>query len=182
MSMTPARKKKLEPYIKYIRDYDALGELSVKEFNKELANIQAEAMADMQKEEPAADAEPKSRIEELSILLIESKKSENRARRERIEIEELIAKEFKDAPTEGSKTEQFGNFKVTIKNGVTIKADFEKMRETLDPTCMPIKQKQELDKKGVEWIKEHKPDQYKLLCECLTSKPSKTSITVKEVE
>jgi len=120
-------------------------------------------------------------VEQLAIDWLRAKGEEAAANKRRVEIEsqlvELIGK--KD---EGSKTQEVGNFKITTTGKVTRKMEWDKwelVKEQIPANLHPIKTKEELDEKGVKWLKENQPEFYNLLP--ITVTPVKTAIDIKVI-
>lgn len=120
-------------------------------------------------------------IETLATDWLRAKGEEAAANKRRVEIEsqlvELIGK--KD---EGSKTQEVGNFKITTTGKVTRKMEWDKwasIKEQIPANLHPIKTKEELDEKGVKWLKENQPEFYNLLP--ITVTPAKTAIDIKVI-
>lgn len=120
-------------------------------------------------------------IETLATDWLRAKGEEAAANKRRVEIEsqlvELIGK--KD---EGSKTQEVGNFKITTTGKVTRKMEWDKwelVKEQIPANLHPIKTKEELDEKGVKWLKENQPEFYNLLP--ITVTPAKTAIDIKVI-
>lgn len=120
-------------------------------------------------------------VEQLAIDWLRAKGEEAAANKRRVEIEsqlvELIGK--KD---EGSKTQEVGNFKITTTGKVTRKMEWDKwelVKEQIPANLHPIKTKEELDEKGVKWLKENQPEFYNLLP--ITVTPAKTAIDIKVI-
>ena len=120
-------------------------------------------------------------VEQLAIDWLRAKGEEAAANKKRVEIEsqlvELIGK--KD---EGSKTQEVGNFKITTTGKVTRKMEWDKwelVKEQIPANLHPIKTKEELDEKGVKWLKENQPEFYNLLP--ITVTPAKTAIDIKVI-
>ena len=118
----------------------------------------------------------------LIIALSRAKKSEETAKKKRIEAEEALIDAFGQRD-EGSKTHTVEDWSVTITAKVTRSMDWSKWDATKDAipeNHRPVKMKPELDVKGVKWLQENDPKSYTVLAACLTSKPGKTAVTIKK--
>lgn len=120
-------------------------------------------------------------IETLAAKLVEAKKIETSAAKERKALETELAEMLPEMKKVGSKTTTHGAFKVTVKTGTLTKIDLEGMADS-KAGYRPIKQIPTFDKVGWEWIQENAPADAAILAEFITTKPAKTSVTVKEVE
>ena len=119
----------------------------------------------------------------LVANLRRAKVTEEQAKKNRINLEELISKLV---PTDevGQKTVVASDgTKVTVKRGLSYKADFEK----IDAVCIqagehpPVKSKttRELDIQGYEWYRKEKPEVFQLIAGHVSVTPRKVSVTLK---
>lgn len=131
-------------------------------------------------------------IPQLNILvsnLIVAKHNEEIARKERIAIEERIIEEIAFAEDRGQKTVTLKDgTKIVVKKELSYKVDFDALEEERfpldedgDPPPMPTKSKttRELDVKGYEWYREHRPDVFRIIAQHVTATPRKPSVEVK---
>lgn len=115
----------------------------------------------------------------LCAKLLSAKAAEAQATAARVEIEEQIVR-LVGKRDEGSQTTDVGEYKVTTTGKVTRKmnwAAWETIKAQFPAELHPVKNKPELDEKGVKWLKEHREDLYKLLP--IEVKPAKTAVEVK---
>lgn len=119
----------------------------------------------------------------LIANLRRAKVTEEQAKKNRINLEELVAKLI---PTDdvGQKTVTASDgTKVTIKRGFNYKADLEGVQESFDAMLLaaPVKSKttRELDVKGYEWYRENDRDAFCVLAKHVTVTPKKVSVVLK---
>ena len=120
--------------------------------------------------------EQTDQLTELTNALIEAKKKETDAEKERIKIEESILQivGFKE---EGSETHEVGSFKITTTGKLNYKCeDLDELKKVNKDL---IKVKEELDKTGCKWIRENDQKQWAKIAKYISSQPAKTSIIVK---
>lgn len=113
-----------------------------------------------------------------------AKIKENEARRHRVELEEQLVAAL-GAKEEGSETHEVGDFRVTITGKLTRSVDWAKIDELVSPAWRPVKWKRELDMKKLRALEssQHEPTAAVVLAqveECITIKPAKTAVTIKE--
>lgn len=122
------------------------------------------------------------KLDKLASDLLEAKKLEAQAKKHRIAVEEQIVM-LVGSPDEGQRTHESDFFKVTVKGGVSRKADFKAMRELegIGENLLPIKQNDELDLEGLRWLEANMPEVHTKLLTVITTTPRKTAVTVKEV-
>lgn len=111
-----------------------------------------------------------------------AKKAEVMANKERAAIEEQIVT-LTGKRDEGSQTHEVEGFKITVTGKISRKMDWDKweqIKSQIAPTLWPVKNKLELDEKGVKYLQANEPEIYALLP--IEVKPAKTAIEVKAVE
>ncbi len=124
-------------------------------------------------------------MEELKKLAqdwLSAKAEEAAANTRRVAIEQKIVA-LTGQKQEGSKTTKAAGFSITVKGVINRKMDWEKWDEVkanIPAELHPVKQKPELDEKGVKWLKENRPDIYAMLP--IEVKPGKTGVEIKEIE
>jgi hypothetical protein len=134
------------------------------------------------KSEKEISAEEKK--ESLLKDWIKFKKAENTAKDARYKVETQI-EELYGSFDGGSKTFKEDKFKVSIKKSLTMKLDqdeYKKVRKDIPEELRPEKIKFELDNEGFKYLKENKPEIYKLVSDCVTLTPGKSTITVEKVK
>ena len=130
--------------------------------------------------------EERTELNSLACQLMEAKRRESEAKDRRIAIEEEIAGLVETSPI-GSKTvDAGGGLKVVVKRSMSYQVDIEGLRELdVDPEALPLTR---TDPKPPEWIFDKKAYEKIVqsddhlaaeLAKCITSKPLKTSVTVK---
>ena len=121
-------------------------------------------------------------LEQLSGEWLDAKRDENKAAKQRIEIEDQIVA-LTGKKDEGSQTHDATGFKVTVTGKISRKMDWDKwelVKTQISPHLHPVKFKPELDDKGVKYLQANEPDIYKLLP--IEVKPAKTAVEVKAVQ
>lgn len=121
-------------------------------------------------------------MKQLITALSSAKKAEEKAKAKRIKAEEALI-EALGKRDEGSKSYTVDDWTVTITAKLNRSIDWDKWDQvsgTVPKNLHPVKTKRELDVKGVKWLKDHDAKNYKLLVPCLTSKPGKTAVTIKQ--
>lgn len=124
-------------------------------------------------------SEPTELIERLHRL----KEAEAEARAARLDAEDdLIEALALPDKEEGSMTRTFGPWKVTVTNKLTRNFDPDAWAEVCDQVpanLRPVRMRLELDVKGLRWLADNRPDIYKIVSRCVTTKPAKTAVTIK---
>jgi len=118
-------------------------------------------------------------LNELCKDWLVAKADELAANKRRVEIEEKIVA-ITGKKDDGSETHALDHFKVTVKGVMYTKMDWDKWRDVapqIPAELHPVKTKQELDDKGVKWLRHNRPELYKLLPIEMT--PGKTGVEVK---
>jgi hypothetical protein len=131
----------------------------------------------------AASQEAEPNLEELVTLWREAKRVEAQAEAQRVSIGNKLAN-ILGVPDEGSKSYDVGDFKVTVKQPINRKVDWEVFDAVAavapEGTHMPAKVKRELDETGLKWIREHQPELYAELAKAITASPGRIGIEIKE--
>ena len=121
------------------------------------------------------------RLTELATQWLNAKAKEERANKERVQIEERMLV-FLEQKTEGSVTTELpSGHKVTVTNKLarTIDLDeFRKIKDQIPENLRPVKNKEVLDEAGVKWLANNEPAIYATLAPCLTVKPAKPGVKV----
>ncbi len=123
------------------------------------------------------------KLNQLTKELYRAKKAESMAKIVRIETEEAIA-ELVETAANGSKTVDAGDgMKVTVKRGISYKADIDGMADVQGVAidALPIKTvvKQSLDEKAYEAMREKNPQLFTQVSKFVTTRPKKVSVTIK---
>lgn len=120
-------------------------------------------------------------LDELVKSFVLAKKSEDQAKKARVEIEERILA-LVPAKEEGATTVEAAGFKVTLTGSLSYSADdLDALREITrkwDGNLIPIKTKSELDSTGAKYLRRERPDLWQQIAKVVTVKPAKTSIKV----
>lgn len=121
-------------------------------------------------------------LEELANQLFDAKQRENAARDERIAVEEKIA-ELVETAANGSKTVPVGNgLKITVKRGLSYKANIDAIRNLDNVAGLPIKlvpAEWVFDEKEYERILMDEPKKAAILAKHVEVKPKKVAVTLK---
>lgn len=121
-------------------------------------------------------------LEQLSAEWLDAKKAEAVANKQRTAIEDQIVA-LTGKRDEGSQTVNATGFKITVTGKMSRKMDWDKweqIKSQIAPNLWPVKNKPELDEKGVKYLQANEPEIYALLP--IEVKPAKTAIEVKAVE
>jgi hypothetical protein len=116
--------------------------------------------------------------------LEKAKAEEAAAKEKRIALERRVVETLQFAKDEGSKTFNFETHKIKLTGNLNRRLDRDKwaeVRARIPEDRWPIKTKEELVDKGVRWLKENDPDNYRVLCEAMTVAPGKTSVDITPV-
>lgn len=116
-------------------------------------------------------------VADLIVRYLQAKHEEALAEGRRVALAEEIAKKL-GVPAEGSEAHDVGDYKVTVKQPINRKVDFEALAE-LDLKYPPIKTKEELDLVGLRWFQENDPATYLKIAKTVTATPGRVSIEVK---
>ena len=121
-------------------------------------------------------------VEDAAADWMDAKNEETTANKRRIEIEEELLL-FLTVKTEGSESHQVGPYKVTLTGKLNRKVDWDAVPKLNIPEAMlPMKQKPELDLKGLLYLENNVPEVYNTFCKAMTIEPSKTAVTVIRTE
>jgi len=123
-------------------------------------------------------------VSELAEAWLRAKCREEAANAERIAIEERLI-EFVDTKSEGSMTTKLDDFAVTVTCRInrSISDDGIIAIKGLIPVeYQPLKTKVELDAKGLDWLKENRPQYYRVAADYVTSKPGKPGFKISRIE
>ena len=121
-------------------------------------------------------------VEDAAADWMDAKNEETTANKRRVEIEEELLS-FLTVKTEGSESHQVGPYKVTLTGKLNRKVDWDAVPKLNIPEAMlPMKQKPELDLKGLRYLENNEPEVYNTFCKAMTIEPSKTAVTVIRTE
>ncbi|MCK5614454.1 hypothetical protein KAR91_71985 [Candidatus Pacearchaeota archaeon] len=135
------------------------------------------------------EAAPVEKPEKKSLLKdwIKFKKAEKKAKANRVAIEPQIEKEYDTSFKGKSKTfkEEDLGFSVNIakksQNSTLDQELWKTVRLEIPEKFRPEKIKFELDEDGFEWLKKEKPEIYKKVSGCVTTKDKKATIKVEKI-
>ena len=127
-------------------------------------------------------------MEEAEVLLnkwLRLKKTENKAKEERIEIERSLASDFLVDFDGQSKTFKSYGFKISVKKNIRYSFDQEKWisaRKEISSELRPEKIKFEVDVKGFEFMRKNKVycETFKFVSDCVTIKENKPTIKIEK--
>ena len=115
---------------------------------------------------------------ELLKQWMSAKKAEDKATAKRLEIEAQI--EVPDFEGQ-SQTVRIDGFKVNFKKNEKYSFDqakWEEVRKSVASDLRPEKIKYDVDKTGIEWLKEHNPAVYKTVSDCVSFKSGKVTFKI----
>jgi len=118
--------------------------------------------------------------ESLCRAWLDAKRAEEKARRDRLAVEAQMV-EALEVPTEGSKTTQMENYKVTLTQPVTRKLDeaaWEKVKGRVSPDLHPIKVKIEADATGCKYLMKNEPEVWAMLSPAFETRPGNVGVKV----
>lgn len=124
--------------------------------------------------------------EKLLKEWLKFKKSEDKAKKSRVEVENQIIELYGTAFEKNSKSfkeEELG-FKTTLKKNFDYKLDQEKWieaRNNIEQNLRPEKIKFDLDVKGFNWLKKNNHNIYKIVSDCVEIKENKTTVKVEKI-
>lgn len=114
------------------------------------------------------------------------KKSEEKAKKSRIEVEGQLIEAYGLKFKGKSKTfkKEGSEFKVQLTKNIAYNLDQEKWiesRKLIPQNMRPEKISFSLDVKGFEWFKENEPELYEIISDCVEIKPNKTTVKVEKI-
>lgn len=136
----------------------------------------------------AAAELPEPTVEQLVEQWRHAKKMEADAEAARVLIGNKLANVL-GAPTEGAKSYDVGDFKVTVKQPINRKVDWAQFDAAYlkydsehpgNNIAAPSKIKRELDETGLKWIQANLPELYAELATAVTATPGRIGIEIKE--
>lgn len=118
---------------------------------------------------------------ELYIAWLKAKKVEEKAKKQRYEIEEEIEKNIPQIEGQ-SKTFSEDGFKIFIKKNESYNflKTWEEIREDIPENLRPEKIKFDVDKLGLEYLKKHEPELYKNISDYIEYKIGKITIKIEK--
>lgn len=121
-------------------------------------------------------------LESLSAAWLDAKRQEQEANARRVDIEQQIAAKLPPAETEQSVAQLVGDYRVTVKYGVTRKVDTEALQELwqeLTPQAQQcFKWKADVTLPKLRALKDMLPQVYAKLAPIIETKPSKPSVSI----
>lgn len=115
---------------------------------------------------------------------LEWKRNEQRANQRRLEIEQELGAMI-PAPAEGSRTQRYGNFRVTTTQPISYRLDVEGWQQvacTVPEKLWPVKTETKLVPKGYKWLEANSPDVWKKVARVVTAKAGKIGWKVEVVD
>lgn len=124
-----------------------------------------------------------TQINELAELWRQTKAAEDAHRADRIKIEEELAA-LVNVKEEGASTTKTDLYKITAKGNLNRSVDwkqYDTIRESIPEQLRPVKLKPELDIPGLRWLESNEPALYRIMVQCITTKPGKTGFAVEPI-
>lgn len=110
-----------------------------------------------------------------------AKRAEERAREERVRIEEEIIA-ITGCREEGSQTHDAGDWKITVTGKLTRKLDADawaRIEPSIPEAMRHVKYVPSLDTTGLRYLENNEPDIYRLVAKAIETKPAKPSVSIK---
>lgn len=120
----------------------------------------------------------------LAAHWLNAKQAEEAAREKRVAIERDIVA-MTGAREEGAETHKTDRYAIAVTGKLNRTLDLDLWHaivEQVPAALRPIKVKEELDEKGVKWLRDNDPEIYAIVAQAITTKPAKTAVTVKPIE
>lgn len=118
-------------------------------------------------------------IDHLFDELRSAKAKEAEAKAERIEVEQRILALVEDAPDNGSRTLKGERGRISVKFGLSYKADIDALREIEGAPLKFVPAKYELDAKAYEAMREADQAAFAKVAQFVTVKPKKPGVSLK---
>jgi hypothetical protein len=125
-------------------------------------------------------------LAELAGALYDAKRTEDEAKRQRIEIEEAIAALVETGENQSKTVDAAPGLKVLVKRAMSYEADVEAIRKlNLDADILPLELHPPIpaeygfDEKAYERLREQNPAAWAKVAEHVVAKPRKVSVTLK---
>ena len=118
---------------------------------------------------------------ELYAAWLKAKKAEEKSKEKRHDIEKQIEEQLPEIEGQ-SKTFNEEGFKITLKKSESYKfiKGWELARGNFPAELLPEKIKYDVDKKGLDYLKENEPDIYKKISELIEYKTGKTTFIIEK--
>lgn len=120
-------------------------------------------------------------LDELFAHLASCKELESEARDRRIEAEKAIIDTL-GCKDEGSTTTKTDQYTVTITGKINRTLDpatWENIKSHVPESLHPVKYKPEIDLTGLRWLEQNDKGVYATVCQAISAKPGKPSVTIK---
>ena len=130
---------------------------------------------------PPIDPTVTEQLNEYCQLWLNLKQAESEANESRVEIERQIIQLTGFVKLEGSQSVKNNDFKISLTAKLDRKLDvaaYLLIESQLPEDMRPVKVKTELDLTGIKWMEKNEPELAKLVTNCVTTKPAKTSVKV----
>ena len=127
-------------------------------------------------------------MQELIEELLAIKETTAKLAQRKADLESSIIDAMKantPLPTEGTRTDSVGSYKVSVACKLNRKVDFERWVEISGDVAdedSPMRYKAELDTKKARELEKYKPEVWALISRCVTTSPAKPTITIKEAK
>ena len=124
---------------------------------------------------------------ELLSKLREAKKREDRANADRVALETQLITLLSFVKPEGSETQKYGDFKVTLTNKLNRTVDavaWSKIKELVPlemQGVIEVDTKLKVNNEGARWIEQNAPDIWEICQQAISVKPVKTAVKVEVV-
>ena len=122
-------------------------------------------------------------LETLCAQLLDAKRAEDRAKRERIALEAQIAAAV-DVPEEGSKTHRLDAFKVTGTQPVSRRLDakaWDGVAHLIPSSLHPVRATYAADPAGCKWLHNNEPEMWAKIASAFETKPGKIAVKVEAI-
>ena len=119
-------------------------------------------------------------LDTLAEGWLRAKCKEERAREERLEIEEQMLP-LLSGKLDGAVTTKLDAYAITVKYGLNRSLDKgaeQSLMGLVPPEYVPIKHKPEVDAKGLEWLSRNQPHYYDIVSRYITTKSAKPSFKI----
>jgi hypothetical protein len=124
-------------------------------------------------------------LDQLAELWRQTKAAEDQHRKDRIDLECAMLK-ITGGRDEGSETTRTDHYKITTTGRLSRVMDWKKWDEQVAehvPTDLhPVKTERKLDVKGCKWLELNEPDIWRIVAQCIATKPGKTGFRIEPID
>jgi len=127
--------------------------------------------------------QPALSLDELATLWRQTKAAEEQHRKDRVGLEEAML-HIVSAKEEGSETTKTDHYKITTTARMIRSMDWKKwdtVKDSVAENLRPVKMKPELDVTGCKYLADNEPDVWRVVAQCITTKPGKVGFKVEPV-